>query len=976
MMVVQAVLLYGVCVVSAAEKAAKPDGLPENLAPKAKASASSEYSDEYRAKFATDGDIPGPGSNADVGKAWATKGMHAADFTLEWDSPVTVAEVVYYGRTAFMLSECFKDYEVYVDGASKPAVKGALKMGHGPQRIKLPAPAQVKKLTLKFLSSYGGSNPGAAEIQVFAASPSDKALGKFLAAAGMAAAEPPAEDPGLAAEIAAGRLGFDKLIFIKRVATNPSHIYANHSEGFAPGGGIFVLSPPKPEGTVTQILDAGQGMILDLDLSYDGKEVVFAWRQSGAVGYQVFRMNVDGTGLTQLTHSSSHNYNVAWLADGGIAFLSTRGPRGAGALCFGTASGVLFRMDRDGKNPLRLSSNNVDDFTPTTLPDGRILYSRWEYVDRPAIPIQKIWAMHPDGTGLRLFYGNRVLCPASLLEARPVPGTDLAMCTFASHNGPIRGAVGLVSPNRLDNTQDAMTNLTPQVHVGPACQGDGNGVRGPFSLPKPIDTKRFIVSRDGWLMLGEIGRGMALLYGAADRLGCYNGLPLRPRERPFPIYQLPIVAQTPAAEGAEAGAAPAAAGAQPACSAGGAGKTCPTCPIDNVPATWEREGEATVYLVDVYRGLEPYVKRGTVKAVCVVEELAKGHRVDEQGFGFMRPVISGGATYAAKKVWGTVPVNDDGSAYFKVPANKALYFMALDKDGAAVQRMRSFVHFAPGETQGCVGCHEPRNTPPPVGFAQPTALRAPPKALAEPSWGAANFDYVQLVQPVLDKNCASCHSGTRPAGRIDLTGDKTDWFNISYDNLVRGGRGLVSWIPTNNGAEQNILQIAPKTWGTPASKLAEIILSGHPDKDGKPQAQLDRDSRQRLFTWIDLNVPYYSTYELPEGGHHRYPHELQAKYGEVWTRRCAGCHQSEQPRGTEYVRITNPQLNRFLCAPLAAAAGGAGICKGEVFKSARDPDYQLLLGILKKTEADLAKYPRMDMGHVKPSEQMNNRSRI
>ncbi len=199
---------------------------------------------------------------------------------------------------------------------------------------------------------------------------------------------------------------------------------------------------------------------------------------------------------------------------------------------------------------------------------------------------------------------------------------------------------------------------------------------------------------------------------------------------------------------------------------------------------------------------------------------------------------------------------------------------------------------------------------------------------------------------------------------------------MSYDNLVRGPWGLVSWIPTNNGAEQNILQIAPKTWGTPASKLAQIILSGHPDKDGRPQARLDRESRQRIFTWIDLNVPYYSTYELPEGGHHRYPAELQAKYQEVWSRRCAECHKSRQPLGTQYVRITNPQLNGFLCAALAASAGGAGLCKGDVFKTARDPDYQRLLGILKKTEENLAKYPRMDMGNVKPSDRMNNRSRI
>ncbi len=147
--------------------------LSENLASKAKAWASSENGSSYLAKFATTGDIPDAGSKADAGKAWATNMAHAADFALEWASPVTVAEVVYYGRTAYLASECFKDYELYLDGAAKPIVKGAFEMKHGPQRIKLPAPTKVKKITLKFLSSYGGPHPGASKIQVFTVSPID-----------------------------------------------------------------------------------------------------------------------------------------------------------------------------------------------------------------------------------------------------------------------------------------------------------------------------------------------------------------------------------------------------------------------------------------------------------------------------------------------------------------------------------------------------------------------------------------------------------------------------------------------------------------------------------------------------------------------------------------------------------------------------------------------------------------------------------
>ena len=49
---------------------------------------------------------------------------------LEWEEPVTVQEVVYYGRTAWLINECFKDYEVYVDDGVNPVAKGALKALH------------------------------------------------------------------------------------------------------------------------------------------------------------------------------------------------------------------------------------------------------------------------------------------------------------------------------------------------------------------------------------------------------------------------------------------------------------------------------------------------------------------------------------------------------------------------------------------------------------------------------------------------------------------------------------------------------------------------------------------------------------------------------------------------------------------------------------------------------------------------------
>ena len=258
---------------------------------------------------------------------------------------------------------------------------------------------------------------------------------------------------------------------------------------------------------------------------------------------------------------------------------------------------------------------------------------------------------------------------------------------------------------------------------------------------------------------------------------------------------------------------------------------------------------ATISMQDVYQGLEPYVKRGEVARIAVVQEIAKPVRVDPslRAFGFQFPVVSCGATYAPKKVWGFVDVEDDGSAHFQVPANVPIYFLALDRQGRAVQRMRTFTHLMPGETQGCIGCHADRNYATFSGTG--SAVSKPAKPLAAPPWGARNLDYGTVVQPVLDKHCVQCHNHLdRPAG-LDLCGDRTEFFNVSYDQLVNlgedpTGRGSkwVSWIPTMNGQEWNILDVRPKAWGSPQSRLAEVVLNGHPDAHGKPQVTMTADA--------------------------------------------------------------------------------------------------------------------------------------
>jgi len=897
---------------------------PENLARSAAVTASSEFSRDYVAANLVDGRIPGPMSRADVGKAWCTKGKHQATLTLTWPEPVTVSELVYWGRTAWQWEENWKDFQVHRDGGKEPIVKGRLKQGHGPQRIRLPRPARVRQVTFRFLSSYGGSNPGASEIGVYASPPPDAVLGAFRGL-NEPAPTPVPDSPGLARRLKAGRLGFTAMLVIERHRVESSHVYTYHCEGQKNGGGLYVCDVTT--GDLRQLVDASDGQILDCDVSWDGRDILFSWRR-GSTPYQVYRVGADGGGLTQLTEGDAYNFNACWLPDGGVAFLSTRAPQFA--YCWTSPVGVLYRMERDGSNVRRLSANYLNDFTPAVMNDGRIIYGRWEYVDRPAIPIQGLWTINPDGTMLAQYFGNRVLGPATFIDPQTVPGSGAVLCTMTGHNGTCGGAVGLVDPVFGDNAQAAIRNLTPEVPHGRVDRSNNGPRSGPYQTPYPVDETYFLVSYKGHVFVRDYAGTEQAAVLASRGMGWRNARPLRPRTRP------PVRPPVSAAAGGE----------------------------------W-----AAVYLQDVYAGLGPHVRPGEIRRIAVVQEIEKARRADvaRRAFGFQFPVVSCGATYAPKKVWGWADVSPDGSAYFQVPANVPIYFMVLDEHGRAVQRMRSFTHLMPGEVQGCIGCHEPRTETPRV--ARIDVIGRPPQPLRTPEWGRRGFDYARIVQPVLDRHCTECHKPPDPPKGVDLTGDATDFFSVSYEVLARegfdrrwGGRRYTRSISTYNGAEQNILQITPKAWGSPASPLADLLLAGHPDADGKPRVDLREDERRRLFTWIDLNVPYYGTSLARDYGRQGcrrlYPPALDKVLAGVADRRCASCHAGGKVPRKDWVRIGRPRFNTFLTAPLAASAGGTEACGRAVFADTADPDYQAILSVFRTVLEAAARRPRMDMEGV------------
>ncbi len=635
-------------------------------------------------------------------------------------------------------------------------------------------------------------------------------------------------------------LGIDRLLAVHRSPVRSGHVYEYHTPGYerggSPGGGIYACVPGPDGFKRRKIVDAGKGLIARCDLSFDGREILFNWRKPGK-RFQVYRVNVDGSGLKQLTTGKYDNYDAVWLPVGDVVFVSNRDRQWA--LCLWTSMGVLYRMDRDGGKQRRISFNYLQDFTPKVTSDGRIMFSRWDYVDRPVQPTKGIWTMDPDGSMMRGYYGNRVLSPKSFVDAQSIPGTQRVLCTWAGHLGWLNGALGTIDPTRGDNTQAAITSLTPECDTGKVDQYRPNSdFLGRYETPYPIDGKHYLFSHNGDAMLRDFaGTEEWLILGRKDGKGFYSPRPLRPRTKP-PVRRSAL--------------------------APSAGK-------------W-----ASVIVQDVYEGLLPHVKRGEVKQIYVVQELPKAgptNKLRRKGLdGHQFTVVSGHGTFAAKKIWGYAAVEADGSAHFKVPADLPIYFMAIDTAGRAVQRMRTWMQFRPGERQSCIGCHESRLAAPRPG-QRPLAMKRGAQELKLPEWGSDGFSYPRLIQPIWDRYCLRCHDGKKKPMDLDFRDSMTTHFSTSYDLLVpwrwarnpngyekeHGRKPYVNWVPTTSwsGSEKHVRNITPNKWGSPASRLAEVILSGHPDKKGKKRIKMDEKSRRRVFAWIDLNVPFYGSYEEP-----------------------------------------------------------------------------------------------------------------
>jgi hypothetical protein len=638
-------------------------------------------------------------------------------------------------------------------------------------------------------------------------------------------------------------LDFDTVLFVKRAPGILPHMSDQFYGWFSrPGGGICLLESFKTDCPRVRCLtdDMPPGSFLSPDLSYDGKRLLFAYcrwyPQVAAMAkvekeklpedcfYHVFEMSVDGSGRRQITRGRYDDFDAHYLPSGEIVFLSTR--KGTSIQCTkasaeATLAGpalpdsyvrcggdahrpvavfTLHVMDAEGKRLRPISAFENFEWTPSVAEDGRILYARWDYIDRFNGPYISLWSTNPDGTNAQLVYGNYTARPQAKFEARSIPGSRRLIFTASAHHSINGGSLVLLDRARGTEAERPITRLTPEV---PFPETEGN-VDSYYENPYPLSEEFYLVAwSDRPLPPHCIVNDPR---NPPDALGLYlydafgNLEPLYRDPAISSQYPLPV-------------------------------KPRPKPPALPSLAQWDGPQQGRYLLQDVYRGL-PGIPRGSVKRLRIVGVPPKVQP------NMNSPTIGVTSEDPGKFVLGTVPVEADGSAYFRVPSGVPVFFQALDAAGLAVQTMRSLTYVQPDETQSCIGCHEHRDEAPAVRRSPLAALRDPSPITPGPE-GSWPLRFDRLVGKVLQKDCVSCHaggSGNQRAACFDLTPPNAYRNLLGYagDDLKK----LVSERPHSTPGD------------CPASRSKLLALLRQPG--GHEGVRLDVQSLDRLATWMDV----------------------------------------------------------------------------------------------------------------------------
>jgi len=648
-------------------------------------------------------------------------------------------------------------------------------------------------------------------------------------------------------------LDFSDIAFITRAGAHEhccDQYFGFTNDG---GGGLFVLEGafgPEPvlrdvlaESPVERGRLKGQklqgGAFLSPALSYDAKTLAFAYAEKTAERpnaytdecwapehcFHLFKVSVDATGLEQLTDGPFNEFDPCFLPNGRVAFISER--RGGFGRCHGrpVPTYTLHSMRPDGTGIVCLSYHETNEWNPSVTHNGMIIYARWDYVDRFAVIAHHPWLTTPDGCDARALHGNypvhETFRPHMEAHVRAVPGSERFLATATAHHGQSVGSLVLLDFSIPDDDMvSQVKRLTPDMPF-PESEGPGKSSSGWFATAWPLSEDFFLAvyqpratPRNGvrpvaGIYLVDSFGNRELIY-RHERLRCWSPIPLRPRVKP------PVLPERWDVERAAESASP-------------EGKL---------------EGEAVVAVMNVYDGLLPWPEGTNITSLRVVQVFPKSTPIN------VVPRIGGRQQLLARGVLGTVPVEEDGSAHFILPAGKAVYFQALGSDGLAVQSMMSDTYAHPGERLICQGCHEPRReaTPP---ATLPLALQREPSRLRPEVEGSWPMTFPRLVQPVLDAKCVACHAKEAKAPPLGTaiikdTVERTDiplGWSEAYASLAKypGGSGAVRSVPGRVGAR--------------TSKLLRLLEKGHYD------VELSDEQLHRITLWLDCGAPFFGAYE-------------------------------------------------------------------------------------------------------------------
>jgi len=478
------------------------------------------------------------------------------------------------------------------------------------------------------------------------------------------------------------------------------------------------------------------GGFLSPDLSYDAKTILFAWVESPASGegwtveqcFHIFKVNADGTGLTQLTDGPSNDFDPCFLPNGRIVFVSER--RGGYGRCHPriVPTYTLYSMKDDGSDIVCLSYHETNEWNPSVNNDGMIVYTRWDYLDRDDCIAHHLWTCYPDGRDPRAPHGNYPL-PLTTMTAtdlfdgrfdrpngewniRAIPGSGAYVAVAAGHHTQSFGDLVIIDPSIPDDGKMAQVKA---ITSGRTTWCDFCMDHRAYGTPWPLSEDWFLCNNGNSIVLVDnTGVSQTVYTSAAGRP--LDPIPFRPRTTPPAL-------STATWQGGRADSAD--------------------------------HKRATIGVLKADYGDEPLPAGAIITALRIIQIIPQATPL------INAPRIGYGSECLARECLGTVPVEPDGSAWFEAPVGKEIYFQLLDQTGCAVRSMRAGAYVHAGEQLTCIGCHENKWQAVPSDL-NPAAFRRPPSPLtpeagAEPN-GVAPINFYRLVEPIFRQKCAPCHT--------------------------------------------------------------------------------------------------------------------------------------------------------------------------------------------------------------------------